>query len=69
MIIEIGGIPHAVIIYASDCDPCPYCDEPVCPICLDHYADCECPGPNSEPEEIETEQTINYMDALQLDLL
>lgn len=38
------------IVYASDCYPCPDCGEPVCPICHIHYAECDCPGPNSEDD-------------------
>jgi hypothetical protein len=33
------------VIFANDCDPCPDCSEPVCPVCSIHYADCGCPGP------------------------
>jgi hypothetical protein len=39
------------IVYAAECDPCPDCGEPVCPVCQDHYADCPCPGPHSEDED------------------
>ena len=38
------------VVFASDCAPCSDCGEPVCPTCADHYADCACPGPDSEPE-------------------
>lgn len=36
--------------FASDCIPCPDCDEPWCEDCNDHYADCKRLGPDSEPE-------------------
>jgi site-specific DNA-cytosine methylase len=36
------------IVFASDCEECECCGEPICPRCNDHYADCPCPGPNSE---------------------
>lgn len=36
--------------FASDCDPCECCDEPWCPSCGDHFADCECPGPTQDDE-------------------
>jgi hypothetical protein len=39
------------IKYASDCIECPDCGEPWCEECECHYADCSCPGPQSEPEE------------------
>ena len=38
------------VVFAADCTPCSDCGEPVCPTCADHYADCACPGPHSEPE-------------------
>ena len=36
------------VIMASDCKPCDCCGEPFCPVCEDHYADCECPGPTQD---------------------
>ena len=39
------------IVYAFECDECELCGEPVCPVCLDHYGECPCPGPHSEEEE------------------
>lgn len=36
------------VIYADDCEPCEMCGEPVCDLCDDHYADCECPGPTQD---------------------
>ena len=35
------------IVFASDCEPCDACGEPVCPRCDVHYADCHCLGPDS----------------------
>lgn len=43
--------PKKPIKFASDCPPCPMCGEPWCTDCNMHYADCECPGPNSEEED------------------
>lgn len=37
--------------YASDCVPCDMCGEPWCEECVQHYADCACPGPHSEDED------------------
>ena len=37
--------------FASDCSECPDCGEPWCDDCEEHYSDCSCPGPHSEPEE------------------
>ena len=36
------------VIFSYDCDVCDGCGEPVCPVCHDHYFDCECPGPQQE---------------------
>ncbi len=35
---------------AAECDLCESCGEPVCPNCVVHYADCECPGPSNFEE-------------------
>lgn len=39
-----------LVVCAADCAPCFDCDEPVCPVCSEHYADCECPGPTQDDE-------------------
>jgi hypothetical protein len=36
------------VVFAAECDECPDCGEPVCPVCVEHYADCECPGPTQD---------------------
>jgi len=36
------------VVFASDCSGCPACGEPVCPVCEDHYAECQCPGPTQD---------------------
>jgi len=36
------------VVFSDDCEPCDMCEEPICPVCEDHYADCECPGPMQE---------------------
>lgn len=34
------------VVFAGDCVAiCENCGELVCPVCDDHYADCDCPGP------------------------
>lgn len=39
---------------AAEMVPCPDgCDEPYCLLHSEHYADCPCPGPHSDPEEEE----------------
>lgn len=38
------------VIPAADCSRCRDCGEPVCPVCDDHYAECECPGPTQDGE-------------------
>ena len=42
--------PWKPVVYANDCTPCEMCEEPVCPICEIHYAECGCPGPMQEDE-------------------
>ena len=38
------------VITAGDCEPCDCCGELACPVCADHYADCDCPGPSQDDE-------------------
>jgi hypothetical protein len=38
------------VVYAHDCEACDMCEEPVCPKCEVHYADCPCPGPHQDDE-------------------
>jgi hypothetical protein len=33
------------IKFADELPDCPDCGEKWCPDCLEHYADCTCPGP------------------------
>ena len=39
------------IVFASDCEPCPDCGEPVCLVCQQHYADCACLGPSNAADD------------------
>ena len=39
---------HRRVVFAGDCRPCSCCDEPVCPACDEHYADCDCLGPTQD---------------------
>lgn len=53
------------VLCAWDCPLCPMCEEPVCPRCDEHWADCDCPGPMSEPEDgwlvvVENGATVAY---------
>ena len=41
------------VVLAADCVECSDCDEPVCPVCVTHYADCACPGPTQDGYEYE----------------
>ena len=51
-IIEGGWIP---VRYAHECEVCEMCEEPWCPTCNEHYAECDCPGPHQDDEfEYET---------------
>ena len=38
------------VVSAAECEPCDMCEEPVCWICEEHYADCPCPGPHQDDE-------------------
>lgn len=38
------------VVMACECPACEMCGEPVCLVCQDHYADCECPGPHQDDE-------------------
>lgn len=40
----------SLVVHAGDCQPCEDCSEPVCPACVEHYADCACPGPHQDDE-------------------
>lgn len=54
--------------YASDCSTCECCGEPFCDECGEHYADCECPGPDQDDEWDYNEShtfAIRKMDTLQ----
>lgn len=39
---------------------CPDCGEPYCEDCKEHYADCQCPGPNSEGWEFFTVAGVGF---------
>ena len=39
------------VLFAADLPLCECCEEPWCPECQEHFADCAHPGPHSEPEE------------------
>ena len=39
------------VIYAHDLPLCKDCLEPWCPKCEDHFADCECIGPDEKDVE------------------
>lgn len=53
------------VVEAADCEPCDFCGELVCPVCLEraaaagepldhdmpmHFHDCACPGPHQDDE-------------------
>ena len=42
--------PWKRVVHAAECDECDMCGEPICWICEEHYADCDCPGPMQEDE-------------------
>jgi hypothetical protein len=36
-------------VFVTDCQPCPTCQEPICPKCGDHYGDCPHPSWRHRP--------------------
>lgn len=40
--------PWVRVVLAAECAPCLLCGEPLCGVCGEHYADCECPGPHQD---------------------
>jgi hypothetical protein len=42
-----------LVVFADDCAPCECCDDVVCPVCAEHYSDCDCPGPNQDGIEFQ----------------
>lgn len=49
------------VVFAGDCEECFMCGEPICCECLDHYADCPCPGPTQDDEyEYKTDDGLLY---------
>lgn len=59
--MEYQGTPHEVItlegdqsvtwklvVFADMCEPCDCCEEPICHVCNEHYAECDCPGPTQD---------------------
>lgn len=49
-----------LVVFASDCKLCEMCEEPVCYICDEHYADCDCPGPTQDEVVYEEFDKILY---------
>jgi hypothetical protein len=49
------------VVFASDCRECDACGEPVCPVCIGHYADCDCPGPMQDDEYEYSTDLKGYM--------
>lgn len=54
-----SNIRQRRVVYANECEPCDLCDEPICPVCHEHYAECPCPGPHSVSSEHIEETTEN----------
>lgn len=45
------GKARKPIKFASECEECPDCGEPWCDECEEHYAECDCPGPDSDDNQ------------------
>lgn len=41
------------VVYADELPVCDCCEEPFCPKCNAHYADCDCIGPTEDEEEVD----------------
>tara|TARA_R110000772_G_scaffold143235_1_gene252724 strand:- start:5668 stop:6741 length:1074 start_codon:yes stop_codon:yes gene_type:complete len=59
--LDLHGKPslpdgYSKVVFADQCAPCEFCDDVICPICSDHYAECDCIGP--------TEDGVNYKEIL-----
>jgi hypothetical protein len=37
-----------LVVFADMCEPCDCCGEPICHVCDEHYAECDCPGPTQD---------------------
>ena len=54
MTMDTNGIDfEREVVFASECKLCDMCGEPICPACNEHYAECPCPGPDSDPLDVE----------------
>ena len=50
-VIEMSGDDFEnwkLVVFADECRMCELCGEPICHVCQDHYADCDCPGPTQD---------------------
>ena len=59
IIIHQGG-EWWQVIFASDCEPCDCCGEPLCAICEEHYSNCDCPGPTQDCIEYQEFNGVLY---------
>lgn len=57
--VEADGAWKRVVI-AAECEPCEWCEEPVCYICDEHYATCDCPGPTQDEMEYKEINGVMY---------
>jgi hypothetical protein len=53
------------VVFACDCKECEDCGELVCPVCTEHYADCDCPGPTMDDHEYREKNGV--LEARELD--
>jgi len=59
-IILEGKYIWKLVVHADECKSCDMCEEPVCYICDEHYADCECPGPTQDEVEYKEFDGVLY---------
>jgi hypothetical protein len=48
------------VVFAHELPACECCGEPWCPVHAEHYADCPCVGPDSQPMNITLETVSRH---------
>ena len=63
--LDLHGKPslpdgYSKVVFADDCRECEFCDDVICPVCDEHYADCDCIGPTEDDVEYEEIDGVIY---------
>lgn len=48
------------VVFADECKQCDMCDDLICYLCGDHYAECDCPGPTQDGIEYKEIDEVLY---------